>query len=56
MEKESFWLRIFLRNKKPHKQKTEKQISNTCPHKQKPEKTNIRRTSFQEKEIKKLFL
>ena len=41
METEIFWLRIFPHDKKPHKQKTEKQIPDTCPHKQKPEKTNI---------------
>ena len=40
MEKESFQLRIFQNNKKPHKQKTAKQIPDTCPHKHRPEKKN----------------
>ena len=55
MEKESFSLIIFPHNEKTHKQKTAKQISNTCPHKHRPEKTNFRRMSFQEKNIKIRF-
>ena len=56
MEKESFRLRIFQNKKKPHKQKTAKQIPGTCPHKHRPEKNQIfDACRFRKKKLKSYF-